>query len=209
MTENKIPKTDVDKEFLKNIDQNQVALALAVKEIFTNVIKNIVSANSSDTKSEINNDNIRLFSLVKSEKLLQLQHLDPDLKEILEESVKFIPTHLSSVEQDIQPQPLEDLLHQIQWNEDVDGCAVAIIKYAVDSNVNKQAPENDEEKIKYFENNHLLTRVCICAGVDKNGAKWTIVKKLDKNIDPNDLEETKSGIELLPNLTEALLETFI
>ena len=209
MTENKIPKTDVDKEFLKNIDQNQVALALAVKEIFTNVIKNIVSVNSSDTKSEINNDNIRLFSLVKSEKLLQLQHLDPDLKEILEESVKFIPTHLSSVEQDIQPQPLEDLLHQIQWNEDVDGCAVAIIKYAVDSNVNKQAPENDEEKIKYFENNHLLTRVCICAGVDKNGAKWTIVKKLDKNIDPNDLEETKSGIELLPNLTEALLETFI
>ena len=138
----------------------------------------------------------------------RLQHLDPDLKEILEESVKFIPTHLSSVEQDIQPQPLEDLLHQIQWNEDVDGCAIAIIKYAVDSDVNKQAPENDEEKIKYFKSNHLLTRVCICAGVDKNGAKWTIVKKLDKNIDPNDLEETKSGIELLPNLTEALLETF-
>lgn len=47
---------------------------------------------------------------------------------------------------------------------------------AVDKQACKNAPQNEKDKIEYYKNHETYTKICVCAGVDKTGASWTIIK---------------------------------
>lgn len=190
-------ENNINTSFLENVDKNQVAVALAVKEIFNTVI------------SQGLGQPIRLFSLVKSSKIVDLPGIDDDLKTTLKNSIDFIPEHLSSIEQENIPQiEIDELLGKIKWDEGVDGCALYMEQNAVDEKSKENAPENEKEQIEYYKNHESFTKICVCAGVDRQGTSWTVIKVVDNSGELKDIEESNSGVNLIPEITTALLTTF-
>ena len=146
---------------------------------------------------------------MKSSKLVNLPNLDETLKNNLKNAIDFVPEHLSSIEQENIPQiEIDDLLGQIKWDEDVDGCAIYLEQNAVDQTSIKNAPQDEEEQLEYYKNHESFTKICVCAGVIKNGTSWTVMKVVK---DPNNLEDTeesRSGVDIIPEITAALGATF-
>ncbi len=188
---------DNEKSIFDQVDSHQIAVALAVKEIFNTVI------------SQGLNQPIRLFSLVKSTKLIELPNLDEDLKNNLRNSLEFVPEHLSSIEQENIPQvEIDELLAQIKWDEEVDGCAIYMEQNAVDQQSLENAPQDEQEQLEYYKNHESFTKICVCAGVHKNGTSWTVLKVVHDANNLEDTEESRSGVNIIPEVTSALLTTF-
>lgn len=145
---------------------------------------------------------VRLFSLVDTKAALDN---DPafarDLPEPIRQEADDAPAHFTSVEQEGLPQvdDVEALLAQIAWPDAVAGTVLVLERVVLPPAAEAELGPNPQPE-DYLQH-PARDDVRICCGVLRSGETWTVLRVRGAN-------EVVGGENLVPNLPEALAQTF-
>ena len=138
----------------------------------------------------------RLFALVESRDILARQ---PDLADQVGDADGLTP-----VEQELEgEQPLEDLLGQIAWPEQVSGCAAVVERLVLPPDADGRVPTDSLEAEEYAREHPDRQEIRLVAGVLRDGATYCALRLRAHD------EETSvlTGDDLVPALLALLQET--
>jgi hypothetical protein len=115
------------------------------------------------------------------------------------------PPAFTPVEQeDLPDMPLDEILQQITWGEQVTGCAIAVERLVLPAEVEVEIPHDSPEMPAYVAAHPLREEIRLVAAVLRNGHRDCALRMRSNDTD----EEVLFGEDLAPGLLEALLETF-
>ena len=138
----------------------------------------------------------RLFALVETEDLLARE---PDLAEQVGDADGYTP-----VEQDLDAeQPLEDLLGQIAWPEQVSGCAAVVERLVLPPDADGRVPTDSLEAEEYAREHPDRQEIRLVAAALRGGATYCALRLRAHDDDASVL----TGEDLVPALLELLRET--
>jgi hypothetical protein len=144
----------------------------------------------------------RLYALVETATLLREE---PSLMAEFQALGVTNPPAFTPVEQDDLPDlPLDEVLSQITWGEQVAGCAIAVERLVLPAEVEVEIPHDSPEMPSYVANHPLREEIRLVGVVLRNGHKDCALRMRNNDAD----EEVLFGEDLAPGLLEALLETF-
>ena len=144
----------------------------------------------------------QLFALVETADLLRRE---PQLAEVLglksadTEAARFTP-----VEQDSVAGDLEELLAQILWPPEVDGCAAVVERLVLPPAADEQIPEDPADAAEYAAAHPERQEVRIVAGVLRTGESSCALRLRSHDED----DSVVLGADLVPALLELLHATF-
>lgn len=141
----------------------------------------------------------RLFALVPTAELLAAE---PSLVGQLGD-VERPADHLSSVEQDdfATGEDLETELARITWPQTVRGCALAVERVFLPSDLEDQIPSQPDAAARFVANHPQREDVRIVAGVLRDGSRHCVARLASR---PGDLLAAE---DLVPGLLSALAAT--
>ncbi len=138
----------------------------------------------------------RLFALVATEEILERQ---PDLADQVGE-----PDGLTPVEQELEAeQPLEDLLSQIAWPEQVSGCAAVVERLVLPPDADGRVPTDSSAAEEYAREHPDRQEIRLVAGALRGGTTYCALRLRAHDDDAAIL----TGEDLVPALLELLRET--
>ena len=138
----------------------------------------------------------RLFALVENRDLLSRQ---PDLAGQVGDSDGLTP-----VEQELEAeQPLEDLLSQIAWPEQVSGCAAVVERLVLPPDADGRVPTDSLEAEEYAREHPDRQEIRLVAAALRGGATYCALRLRAHD----DEESLLTGDDLVPALLELLRET--
>ena len=138
----------------------------------------------------------RLFALVETRDLLARE---PDLADQVGEADGFTP-----VEQELDAeQPLEDLLSQIAWPEQVSGCAAVVERLVLPPDADGRVPTDSLEAEEFAREHPDRQEIRLVAGALRGGATYCALRLRAHDDDASVL----TGEDLVPALLELLRET--
>ncbi len=144
----------------------------------------------------------RLYALVETAVLLREE---PALMEEFKALGIERPPAFTPVEQeDLPDMPLDEILQQITWGEQVTGCAIAVERLVLPAEVEVEIPHDSPEMPAYVAAHPLREEIRLVAAVLRNGHRDCALRMRSNDTD----EEVLFGEDLAPGLLEALLETF-
>jgi hypothetical protein len=144
----------------------------------------------------------KLFALVETATLLREE---PSLIEEFKALGVTNPPAFTPVEQDDLPDlPLDEVLQQITWGEQVAGCAIAVERLVLPAEVEVEIPHDSPEMPAYVANHPLREEIRLVGAVLRNGHRDCALRMRKNDTD----EEVLFGEDLAPGLLEALLGTF-
>jgi hypothetical protein len=144
----------------------------------------------------------RLYALVETAVLLREE---PSLMEEFKSLGIERPPAFTPVEQeDLPDMPLDEILQQITWGEQVTGCAIAVERLVLPAEVEVEIPHDSPEMPAYVAAHPLREEIRLVAAVLRNGHRDCALRMRSNDKD----EEVLFGEDLAPGLLEALLETF-
>lgn len=150
----------------------------------------------------------RLFALVRTEELLAVQ---PELASMLElDPDADLTRSLTPVEQDELPPevPLEELLQQIAWPDEVHGTAVVVERLVLPPSVG-ELPEDPVAAQELATHHPDRAEVRMVAAVTRSGAAYSALRLRagDGAQGADGLGEVVEGPDLVPALLELLRTT--
>lgn len=112
---------------------------------------------------------------------------------------------LTPVEQDgVPPEvPLEDLLQQIGWPDDVAGCAAVVERLVLPPDVDAEIPADPAEAERFAREHPDRQEVRIAAGVTRAGASYCALRLRAHD----DAQSVVDGTGLVPGLLDLLRAT--
>jgi hypothetical protein len=112
---------------------------------------------------------------------------------------------LTPVEQDGVPAevPLEDLLQQIGWPDDVAGCAAVVERLVLPPDVDADIPADPDEAERFAREHPDRQEVRIAAGVTRAGASYCALRLRAHD----DAQSVVDGTGLVPGLLDLLRAT--
>jgi hypothetical protein len=138
----------------------------------------------------------RLFALVENRDLLSRQ---PDLAGQVGDADGLTP-----VEQELEAeQPLEDLLGQIAWPDQVSGCAAVVERLVLPPDADGRVPTDSLEAEEYARKHPARQEIRLVAGALRGGATYCALRLRSHDDDGSVL----TGDDLVPALLELLRET--
>lgn len=138
----------------------------------------------------------RLFALVETADLLDRE---PDLADQVGAAEGLTP-----VEQELDAeQPLEDLLGQIAWPEQVSGCAAVVERLVLPPDADGRVPTDSVEAEEYAREHPERQEIRLVAGALRGGATYCVLRLRAHDDDASVL----TGEDLVPALLELLRET--
>ena len=138
----------------------------------------------------------RLFALVDTSDLLARE---PDLAAQVGD-----PEGLTPVEQELESeQPLEDLLSQIAWPEQVDGCAAVVERLVLPPDADGRLPTDSLEAEEFAREHPDRQEIRLVAGALRGGPTYCALRLRTHD----DEESVLTGEDLVPALLELLRET--
>lgn len=138
----------------------------------------------------------RLFALVENRDLLSRQ---PDLAGQVGDDDGLTP-----VEQELETeQPLEDLLGQIAWPDQVSGCAAVVERLVLPPDADGRVPTDSVEAEEYAREHPDRQEIRLVAGALRGGATYCALRLRTHDDD----ESVLTGDDLVPALLELLRET--
>lgn len=138
----------------------------------------------------------RLFALVENRDLLSRQ---PDLAAQVGDADGLTP-----VEQELESeQPLEDLLGQIAWPDQVSGCAAVVERLVLPPDADGRVPTDSLEAEEYAREHPDRQEIRLVAGALRGGATYCALRLRSHDDD----ESVLTGDDLVPALLELLRET--
>lgn len=144
----------------------------------------------------------RLYALVETATLLREE---PSLMAEFQALGIVNPPAFTPVEQEDLPDlPLDEILAQITWGEQVSGCAIAVERLVLPAEVEVTIPHDSPEMPAYVAAHPLREEIRLVAVVLRNGHRDCALRMRSSDSE----EEVLFGEELAPGLLEALLETF-
>ena len=138
----------------------------------------------------------RLFALVENRDLLARQ---PDLADQVGEADGLTP-----VEQELETdQPLEDLLAQIAWPDQVSGCAAVVERLVLPPDADGRVPTDSLEAEAFAREHPDRQEIRLVAGALRDGATYCALRLRSHDDDTSVL----TGDDLVPALLKLLQET--
>lgn len=137
----------------------------------------------------------RLFALVRTGDLIAAQ---PDLTPQLGE-----PDSLTPIEQDLPPgREVEDLLAEIGWPDEVDGCAVVMERLTLPPQAEADLPQDPAEALRFAAEHPDRQEMRIVAAATRDGGEHAAVRARTPDDAP-----LLEGPGLLPGLVGLLHDT--
>lgn len=137
----------------------------------------------------------RLFALVRTADLIAAQ---PDLASQLGH-----PDSLTPIEQDLPPgREVEDLLAEIGWPDEVDGCAVVMERLTLPPDAEADLPRDPGEAVRFAAEHPDRQEMRIIAAVTRDGSEHAAVRARGPEDAP-----LLEGPGLLPGLVRILHDT--
>ena len=141
----------------------------------------------------------RLFALVRTAALAERE---PHLRAQLGEGVS--PDGYTAIEQELETeQPLEDLLGQIAWPDQVSGCAAVVERLVLPPDADGRVPTDSLEAEAYAREHPERQEIRLVAGALRGGATYCALRLRSHD----DEESVLTGDDLVPALLELLRET--
>ena len=141
----------------------------------------------------------QLFALVETARLIERE---PALAQMM--GLDDSSPGLTAIEQDELPQTaLEDTLLQIEWPEDVFGCAAVVERFVLPPSAEEQMPATDAEAREYAAQHPDREEVRIVAAATRAGTTYCTLRMRSHDEDDSVLEAP----DLVPTLLELLLST--
>jgi hypothetical protein len=138
----------------------------------------------------------RLFALVDTQDLLARE---PDLAVQVDAAEGLTP-----VEQELETeQPLEDLLSQIAWPEQVSGCAAVVERLVLPPGADGRVPTDSLDAEEYAREHPERQEIRLVAAALRGGATYCALRLRAHD----DEESVLTGDDLVPALLELLRET--
>ncbi len=148
----------------------------------------------------------RLFSLVRTKTLLAAPDLPADVEAGLRANWDGSPTHLSAVEQELEPgQDEEKLLATLAWPEQVDGAVVTLERLIVPREVEEAAPTDPDEAAEFVSNHPARLEMRLAVGVLRTGESWCALRLRTFDDDAS----VAKGADLVPELVDLLKVGFL
>lgn len=140
----------------------------------------------------------RLFALVTTSTLLEVE---PQLRGRVPEGSSDA---LTAIEQDEfhATENLFERLGSIFWPETVEGCAIALERAFLPPKFEADLPDDPQEAAEYVAQHPERTDVRVVVGVLRDGTRHGLARLV------SDPDELLGAEDLVPGLTEALLDTF-
>ena len=169
----------------EELDEQTIALRTAVREI-----EGYAAEAGWDQPA-------RLFALVPTADLLSRE---PGLAEALGVDTDAPTDALTPVEQEPLPgdRPLEDLLAEIMWPAEVQGCAAVVERLVLPPSADDTVPDDPEAAQTFAEEHPDREEVRIVAAAVRGGSTYCALRLRSRD-DPLDVLES-------PDLVPALLE---
>jgi hypothetical protein len=142
----------------------------------------------------------QLFALVGT---AELARREPALAEAL--GIDPSAGGLTPVEQDALPvgQELEDVLQQIEWPQEVAGCAAVVERLVLPPGADGDIPDDRVEAAEYAATHPDRHEVRIVAAATRDGASWCALRLRSHDDD----ESVLTGADLVPPLLQLLHAT--
>ena len=138
----------------------------------------------------------RLFALVENRDLLSRQ---PDLAGQVGDVDGLTP-----VEQELETeQPMEDLLAQIAWPDQVSGCAAVVERLVLPPDADGRVPTDSLEAEEFARDHPDRQEIRIVAGALRGGATYCALRLRSHD----DEASVLTGDDLVPALLELLRQT--
>lgn len=144
----------------------------------------------------------RLYALVET---AQIVRHEPDLAASMGLADASADGSLTPVEQDqLDPsRPLERVLEQIAWPDDVSGCAAVVERLVLPPGSDGELPEDPSEAEKFAREHPDRQEVRIVAGATRAGATYCALRLRAHDDD----QSVVGGSNLVPALLELLCTT--
>jgi len=111
---------------------------------------------------------------------------------------------LTPVQQDVPGDTaLEAVLRQIEWPEEVAGCAAVVERLVLPPGADGDLPENPAEAAAYAASHPDRQEVRMVAGATRDGSGWCAIRLRAHD----DNESVMEGADLVPALLELVRET--
>jgi len=144
----------------------------------------------------------QLYALVETARIVAQE---PDLASAMGLDEASAQGSLTPVEQEGLPAgvPLEEVLGQIAWPDDVAGCAAVLERLVLPPDADDDIPEDPAEAERFAREHPDRQEVRIAAGVTRAGASYCALRLRAHD----DAQSVVDGTELVPGLLDLLRTT--